>query len=118
MPDPRPIRFTRPDLLRNLAPELLRELLERFPSFVAAAGLDIEALGTSEKRFAACRPLVAELLKNGPTTPTSLEEALFIISVLAEPDQNEELWHTLTQAGIAMLVATLAWRLRGLNIQA
>jgi hypothetical protein len=100
MPDPRPIRFTRPELLRSLAPELLRELLEGFPAFVAAAGLDLDALGSNEKRFAACRPLIDELLKNGPTTPTPLVEALFTVSVLAEPEPTEELWHTLTQAGI------------------
>jgi hypothetical protein len=102
MSDPRPIRFTRPDLLRALAPELLCELLVRFPAFLAAAGLDLDDLGTNEKRFAACRPLIDELLKNGPSTPTPLVEALFIISVLAEPEPTEELWHTLTQAGIAI----------------
>jgi hypothetical protein len=40
------------------------------------------------------------LLNNDPTTPTALVEALFIISVLAEPEPTEELWHTLTQACI------------------
>ena len=100
MSDPRPIRFTRPELLRSLAPELLRELLERFPSFLIAAGLDTIALGTSEKRFAACRPLIDELLKNAPTTPTPLVAALSTVSVLAEPEPTDELWYTLTQAGI------------------
>jgi hypothetical protein len=100
MSDPRSIRFTRPDLLRSLAPELLRELLERFPAFLIAAGLDLDALGTNENRFAACGPLLSELLNNDPTTPTALVEALFIISVLAEPEPTEELWHTLTQACI------------------
>jgi hypothetical protein len=103
MSDPRSLRFTRPELLRSLAPELLRELLERFPAFLIAAGLDLEALGSHEKRFTACRPLIAELVKNGPTTPTPLVEALFTVSVLAEPEPTEELWHTLTQAGIAIL---------------
>ena len=103
MSDPRPIRFTRPELLRSLAPELLRELLERFPSFVAASGLDLDALGTSDQRFATCCPLLTELLKNAPTTPTPLVEALFTVSVLAEPEPTEELWHTLTLAGIPIL---------------
>ncbi|MCS6242487.1 MAG: hypothetical protein H2172_01300 [Opitutus sp.] len=102
MSDPRPLRFTRPDLLRALAPELLCELLVRFPAFLAAAGIDLADLGTNEKRFAACRPLIDELLKNGPTTPTPLVEALFIISVLAEPEPTEELWHTLIHGGIAI----------------
>jgi hypothetical protein len=53
MSDPRPIWFTRPDLLRALAPELLCELLVRFPAFLAAAGLDLDDLGTNEKRFGA-----------------------------------------------------------------
>jgi hypothetical protein len=100
MSDPRSIRFTRPDLLRSLAPELLRELLERFPAFLIAAELDLDALGSHENRFAACGPLLAELLNNDPTTPTALVEALFIISVLAEPEPTEELWHTITQSGI------------------
>jgi hypothetical protein len=100
MSDPRSLRFTRPELLRSLAPELLSELLQGFPAFLTAVGLDLGALGANENRFAACRPLIAELLKNGPTTPTPLVEALFIISVLAEPEPTEELWHTLTQAGI------------------
>ena len=83
MSEPRPIRFTRPDILRSLAPELLRELLERFPAFMATAGLDLDALGSQENRFAACGPLLAELLNNDPTTPTALVEVLFIISVPA-----------------------------------
>jgi hypothetical protein len=102
MSDPRSLRFTRPELLRSLAPELLSELLQGFPAFLTAVGLDLGALGANENRFAACRPLIAELLKNGPTTPTPLVEALFIISVLAEPEPAEELWHTLNQAGFAI----------------
>ncbi len=102
MSDPRSLRFTRPELLRSLAPDLLCELLEGFPAFLTAAGLDLGTLGANENRFAACQPLIAELLKNGPTTPTPLVEALVIISVLSEPEPTEELWHTLTQAGIAI----------------
>ena len=102
MSDPRSLRFTRPELLRSLAPDLLCELLEGFPVFLTALGLDLGTLGANENRFAACQPLIAELLKNGPTTPTPLVEALVIISVLSEPEPTEELWHTLTQAGIAI----------------
>jgi hypothetical protein len=69
---------------------------------MSTAGLDLDALGSHENRFAACGPLLAELLNNDPTTPTALVEALFIISVLAEPEPTEELWNTLTQSGIAI----------------